>query len=131
MLNNSDYKAGYKLQIGIGRLTLLVFGSLLAVTIFCAYQILPFYYYYYELVNQMDSLARVADLENDKSIRTKLAYHMKKMQIPADIENVKIIREGNKIRLSLKYEEVFYITYRGKTYDLHVFPFHAQAEARY
>lgn len=114
-------------QCGMGRITLLVVGSLTAVAVFCGYQIIPFYYYYYELQNQFDSLTRVAGVETDQSIRRKLEYHLKKMQIPADISDVKINREGNKIQISLKYKEIFYVKYRGKTYDLYVFPFHAEA----
>ena len=94
-------------QRGLGRLTLLVFGAIGAVVLFCAYQIIPFYYYYYELLNQMESVIRVAGVEDDKSIRTKLAYHLKKMQIPAEIDDLKISREGNLLRLSLKYQEYF------------------------
>lgn len=116
---------------GIGRLTLIVFGTLGAAVLFCAYQIMPFYYYYYELLNQMEAVIQVAGIESDKAIRTKLAYHMKKLQIPAEIDDLKITREGNRMRLSLKYEEVFYIRYRGKDYDLRVFPFHAQAEGQF
>ena len=66
-------------------------------------------------------------METDQSIRKKLEYHLKKMEIPADIADVKINREGNRIQISLKYKEIFYIKYRGKTYDLYVFPFHAEA----
>lgn len=118
-------------QRGVGRLTLIVFGAIGAVALFCGYQILPFYYYYYELLNQMDSVIRVAGVEDDKSVRKKLAYHLKKMDIPAEIDDLKISREGNRMKLSLKYEEVFYITYGGKSYDLYVFPFNAHAEGSF
>ncbi len=116
---------------GIGRLTLIVFGTIGAIAAFCAYQIVPFYYYYFELLNQMEAVIRVAGIEDDRKIRGKLDYHIKKMQIPAEIDQLKIVREGNHMKLSLKYEEVFYITYRGKTYDLYVFPFLAQVEGNF
>jgi hypothetical protein len=108
-----------------------VFGTIVAVALYCGYQIIPFYYYFYELQNQMDALARVADLETDQNIRKKLEYHMKKMQIPADISDLKIVREGSAIRLSLSYKEIFYIRFQGKTHDIHVFPFYAEASARF
>ena len=114
-------------QRGIGRITLIFFGTLTTVAVFCGYQILPFYYYHYELLNQLESLTRVAGVETDQSIRKKLDYHLKKMQIPADISDVRINREGNTIHISLMYKEIFYIKYRGKVYDLYVFPFHAEA----
>lgn len=110
---------------------MIVFGAIGAVALFCGYQIIPFYYYYYELLNQMDSVIRVAGVEDDKSVRNKLAYHIKKMQIPAEIDQLKIVRDGHRMKLSLKYEEVFYVTYRGKTYDLYVFPFLAQVEGSF
>jgi len=92
---------------------------------------MPFYYYYYELVNQMEAVIRVAGLENDRVIRDKLAYHIKKLEIPADIKDLKIAREGNRMKISLAYEEVFYIRYGGKDYDLHVFPFKAEAQGSF
>lgn len=118
-------------QSGIGKLTLLVFGSVTGVALFCAYHILPFYYYYYELLNQMEAVIRVADVETDRSIRTKLLYHIKKMQIPADPEDLKIVRDGQKMKISLPYKEVFFVSYRGKDYDIHTFVFDAYAEGKY
>lgn len=118
-------------QRGMGRITLLVFSAIGAALLFAGYQILPFYYYYYELVNQMEAVIKVAGLENDRVIRNKLAYHIKKLQIPAEIEDLKIAREGTRMRISLKYEEVFYVRWKGKNYDLKVFPFVAEAEGQF
>ena len=53
---------------------------------------------------------------------------MKKMQIPASPEELKIVRDGNHMLISLKYEEIFYLTFRGKDYDIYKFKFDARAE---
>ena len=116
---------------GIGKITLLVFGLVFGVAGYCAWEILPFYYYYYELVSQMQTVIRVASTDTDQEIRQKLMYHIKKFEIPADPEDLKISRDGHTMSISLPYEEVFYLTYQGKDYDIYKFPFFAQAEGKF
>ena len=53
---------------------------------------------------------------------------MKKMEMPAEIDDVRIERSGKTMRISLEYDEVFYVTWQGEEYDLHTFHFHAYAE---
>jgi hypothetical protein len=118
-------------QSGASKITLIVFGALIAVVTFCAYKILPFYYYYYDFQNQMEQVIRVASTTTDKEIRQKLVYYMHSFDIPAAPEELKIQREGNTMKISLPYQEVFYITWRGKDYDLYVFKFHAYAEGKF
>lgn len=126
--NSVKRTAFFRRERGIGKLTLLVFGTIVVALVFSANQILPFYYYFYELQNQMESVIRVAGTETDQEIRKKLMYHIKKMEIPADPEALKIERHGRKMIITLPYQEVFYLTYKGKTYDLYVFKFNAHAE---
>ncbi|RMG45535.1 MAG: DUF4845 domain-containing protein [Candidatus Dadabacteria bacterium] len=118
---------GYKDQ-GASKLTVLVFAAIFGVAFYCAYHIIPFYYYFYELQNQFESAVKVASTYTDKEIRRKLMYHIKKMQLPVEPDDLEIIRQDGKIKISLEYEEVFYITFRGKDYDIWTFPFHAYAE---
>jgi dihydroorotase len=120
-----------KRERGVGYLTLAVFGTLIAAGIFCAYHIFPFYYYYFELQNQMDSLVRVASVHTDKELRDKLRAHLKRMEIPATIDDVKIRRFGSSISMTLEYEEDFYVEFRGQEYDIHTFQFRAHAEGEY
>ena len=122
---------GDSAEAGIGKLTLLVFGSIVAAAVYAAYNILPFYYYFYELQNQMEQLIKVASTETDREIRQKLWAHVKYMQIPAQPENLRIEREGNTMRISLPYDEVFYLTWRGKDYTLYTFNFDAYAEGQF
>lgn len=118
----------YNSDSGIGNLTLLVFGSLVAVALYSAYHIIPFYYYYYELVNQMEAAVRVASVETDTELRKKLTYHIKKMELPVEPEELRIERGGDSIRISLRYSETFFVPWRGSYIDIYTFPFYAQAE---
>lgn len=124
----SFHNSDTNLQRGVGRLTLLVFGVIFSVALFCAYKILPFYYYYYSLQEQMVQLARVANIHTDKEIRDKLAAHLKRYEIPASIDDLLIERNGGTVRMELAYDEFFYIEYQGEVHDLHTFHFVAYAE---
>ncbi len=115
---------------GAGKLTLLVFGVLIAAGTFVAYHVMPFYYYYFELEQQMQQLTRVANIYSDKELRDKLATHMKRMEIPASVDEVKIERTGDYVRIGLQYQEVFSVYWKGTTYDLYTFDFNAYAEGQ-
>lgn len=122
---------GTNAQSGVAKLTMLVFGVIIAAALYSAYYILPFFYYYYDLVNQMEQLIRVASTNTDKEIREKLMYFITRYEIPAKPEDLKIIREGQRMKISLPYQEVFYISWAGRDYDLHTFSFVAQAEGQF
>lgn len=116
---------------GLGKFTVMFFGPLLFIVFYCAYHIVPFYYYYFELVNQMQSHIEVAGVNTDKELREKLNYHIEKLGIPVDPGELIIRRAGNRILFRLRYKEVFYIPWRGRDIDIKVFPFDAQAEGEY
>lgn len=118
-------------QSGIGKLTLLVFGALAAAVVYAGYHILPFYYCYYEISNQFEQIIRVASTEKDDEIRRRLMYHIKKLELPVEPGDLKIERDGRRMRISLPYQEVFYVSWGGKDYDIHTFDFHAYAEGEY
>ena len=92
---------------GLGKYTVIFFGTIFGITAYLAYQILPFYYYYYELQAHFDQIVRVASAETEESIRKKLGDHMKWMEIPADINDVNISRGPKSVQLSLSYSEYF------------------------
>lgn len=115
---------------GASKLTLLVFGVVAAVILYCGFRIVPFYYYFYEIQNQMDQVVRVATTYSDSEIRSKLMSHIKKLELPVDEKDLKISRTREQIFISLEYSEVFYITFRGKDYDLHTFDFFAHSEGK-
>ncbi|MCB0353222.1 MAG: DUF4845 domain-containing protein [Bdellovibrionales bacterium] len=118
-------------EAGLSKWTVLVFGLLTVSVLFVAYHVLPFYYYYYELLNQINSLAEVASSNTDQEIRNKLYYHIKKMKIPVEKDEISIARYDNRIQISVEYDEVFYITFRDKDYDIHTFHFQAYVDRNY
>ena len=119
-------------ELGVSKITLILFAAFVFATVFTSFKILPFYYYHFELVNQMESLIRVASTETDKEIRERLWFQVRQMQIPSvKPEDIKIQREERIMKISLKYKEVFFITWQGKDYDIHVFDFHAYAEGQF
>lgn len=113
---------------GAGKLTLLVFGTLVAIALIVSYHVLPFYYDYFELESQMDALVRVAGQHTDLELRDKLRQHLRRTELPFTIDDVRIDRSAGTIRMSVKYQELFYLTIGGQDYDLHTFDFHASAE---
>jgi len=116
---------------GVSKLTVLVFAPLISVAIYSAYHITPFYYNYFELVNQMESLVKVAGVHTDEELKKKLSYHMKKLGIPGTIDQVKFDRFGDRMHIRLSYEETFWVTWQGVDYDIHTFKFDADAEGNY
>lgn len=122
--------AGYRCssERGIAKLTLIVFVPLIFVVLYAAYYITPFYYNYFELQNQMESLVRVASVYTDEELRRKLATQMKALEIPASVDDVRIDRFGNTMRISLQYEETFWIEWQGEEYEVHTFDFDATIE---
>ena len=116
-------------QAGVGKVTLAVFGLITFAVLFVAYHVLPFYYYFYELQGNMDRMVTVASVENDKTLRQRLLTQIRWMQIPVREEDLVFERlDPNRIKLSLKYKEVFFIRWGGKDYVIREFPFHAHAE---
>lgn len=116
------------LQRGISKITLVVFLAIGAALSYCGYRIGLFYYCYFEMVNQMHAAIRVASTESDQEILKKLAYHLRKLELPAEPQDIKIEREDKVMRISLKYSEVFDIPWQGRSITVHVFKFHAYAE---
>lgn len=129
--NNTNRRVQSQQDEGASKLTWFVFLSIFGALFFCAYKIIPFYYYFFEMQNQMEQVIKLASTENDQVIRKKLEYHIKSNELPVKLEDLKIAREGQTIKVSLDYSEIFYISFRGKDYDLHEFKFHAFASGPY
>ena len=70
-------------------------------------------------------------MDTDEEIRRKLMVFIKQYQIPVEEEALRIERNGNVMRISLKYQEVFYITFREKDYTLRTFDFDATTEGKF
>lgn len=108
---------------GISRITVIVFGILFAIAAYCGFQVGPFYYYAAELENQFKAAIDVASVHTDQEIRQKIMYHVKKLEIPCDPDDLIIERDFDTMRVSLEYSEVFFITFRDKDYEIHTFHF--------
>lgn len=115
-------------EVGIGKITLLVFGTMLAVVLYCAFNILPFFYYYYQIQSDFESAIKVAGVATDRELRYRLMQEIKHMELPVEPDDLVIIRDGHHMKISLAYQEIFYITYKDKDYDLYTFDFVAEAE---
>ncbi len=116
---------------GVGKLTILVFGTIIAVTLYTAYRVVPFFYYFYEMQTQVHAVSRVASELTDDEIRKRLLERIKELGIPAKPEALVLNRYENKLRVMLKYEEEFFITYDGKDHTIRVFPFKIDVTTKY
>lgn len=111
----------------LGLLMCLVFGGV--IFYFC-WQVIPFYYYYYDLQGLMQAQANKAQVLTDAQIRENLLEHIEKVGVPISREDDLIInRSHNRIAISLEYSEVLYVDLGDdRVYDLHVFYFNPHAE---
>jgi len=119
-----------KCENGLNRLGVLFFLLFVLVVGFTSWQIIPFYYYYYELIGTMESQADKASVFTDREIREVLNIKIRKLEIPIeDKDDLKIHRFNNKIIIELEYEEVFYVDLgEDRVYDIHVFKFNPRVE---
>lgn len=118
-------------QLGLGKLTMIVFGLLLAAIVYSGYQIIPFFYSYFEMHNQMTAIIPKAYILKDAEIRRRIMGFIKELEIPADAKQLLIDRRDGKMRLRLSYEEVFYIPWQDEDIELYVFPFTIDVEGAY
>jgi hypothetical protein len=115
-------------HVGVGRLTAFVAALILGSVAFVGYNVIPFYYYYFELTNQLHALVATADRSNDAALRSRVGRILRELEIPAEEKDVQIDRRDGTITITVRYREVFYITLRGKDYDIYRFPFTASAQ---
>ena len=118
-------------QLGASRITLIVFGALFGAIAFAVYNIAPFYYYYFELHNQMSAIIPRGDILKDEEIRKRLAKVIKDLDIPAEPQDMIIDRRDRHIKLSISYTEVFYIKLGKRVIDIRDFPFSVQVEGEF
>lgn len=102
--------------------------SAIFIIIFCAigyalYNIVPFFYYYYDLENQAATLLKNADKLTDDQILDKLEQEIERLGIPATRKSCKVVRGNGYTKLQVFYEEEFYVRASGKDYTIWKFPF--------
>lgn len=118
-------------QRGASKLTLLVFGAMLFAALHYMYHVIPFYYDYYELENQMSAIIKIASTEKDTVIAKRLKQTIKELGIPADPDSLFLNRKDSTMEIQLQYREVYYITLRGKDYILQTFDFDAHVKENF
>ncbi len=97
---------------------------------FLAWQVIPFYYYYYDILGMMEAQAKKASVKDDAEIRYELYKRALKTNLPIDdADDFKINRIAGKMIIDLSYEEVLYIDLgEDRYYDIHVFDFNPHVE---
>ena len=111
-------------------LTILVVGAM----VFAGRQVVPFYYYYYEFLGQMEAQARNAATNTDGQIRRYLVQRARELELPlgSPEDDIVITREGNKITIETHYTEVFYVDLgEGYSWDLWFFKFFPRVEMNF
>ncbi len=123
-------KAFYENQQGMGRLRILIIALFLIIVVFVANQVIPFFYYFYEIEGLMQSQAAKGSVFSDQEIRKTIMEKINKLELPIDDEDaLKINRFNGKIVIDLEYDEVLYVDFgEGRSYDLWVFHFAPHAE---
>ena len=113
---------------GYTRLVNAMLICLALVVAFILYKVIPFYYYYFEIKNQMVAISNLASTQTDSEIKEKIYEQIKFLKIPATKDDIDVQRTSHKIKITLKYNEILYITINNKDYDLYVFNFLAKVE---
>jgi hypothetical protein len=116
-----------RVERGVGRLTVLFFGTVVSAIVFCGYNVVPFFYYYFELTNQLEALVVSKDRMNDAALRKRIMAVVNELEIPADERDIRIDRRDGSIEVSLPYKEIFYFRFRGRDIDIYTFSFIARA----
>lgn len=117
-------------ECGLGKFSAIFLVSIFGITAFLGYNIFPFYYYYFELQSHMDTVIRMAGTLTQKEIRKRLWDQIKWMEIPVEPKDLKIAKDGEVLKISLEYTEVFYITWQEKDHVIHTFHFHVYTEGK-
>ena len=62
---------------------------------------------YYRFKDAMKNEARFAAIRTDQDIRNRLRVFADSVELPAQAKDVRIVREGNRIRIWSEYDQVF------------------------
>lgn len=117
-------------QCGASNVGILLFILTILAGVFVGFQVMPFYYSYYELQGLMQSQADKGSEFKDEEIKRVLKRALKKLDIPAEIEELKINRFAGRIVIELNYSEVLFVDFGGGyDYDLWEFHFNPRGEA--
>ena len=117
---------------GISNVGMLFFLAIVGSFVWVLFQVIPFYYDYYELEGQAVAQANKASLFTDAQIHKELSRWIRIMGIPMNApEDLKINRFDKKIFIELQYTEILEFELFGKYYELWRFPFDMKVEKEY
>ena len=118
-----------KQKLGLSSITLIFLIVVMGSLAYTIYQVAPFYYYYYDLLNNMEVIVKEGTRDTDQQLKDKIYKKVKELGIRADPQDIVILHDmKDNLSVELKYEEVFYTTIAGKDYDIYVFDFDAKIE---
>jgi hypothetical protein len=118
-------EAGRSLWVaGIGALASLAAG-------YAVYVVVPFYYYYFDLKNQMQRAVSVAAVETDEEIRRSLMAVVKRHGISCGDRDLQVSRQNDTIEMSLSYSEGVKVSMFGREATLWTLNFDASTRGRY
>lgn len=118
-------------QIGATKLSTLFFAIVFGVTVYFGFQVLPYFYNYFAIENEMAAQARKASINSPEKIRKYLLKKIRQMKIPMENESdLKLYFEGENVRIELDYTEYMYFEWDDEIYDLYEFNFEARANEK-
>ena len=104
-------------------------GAFLAVvTGFFVYQLIPLYYYYFDLQNHMRRVIPTAAVETDEEIRRSLMAVIKRHGISCGDRDLQVSRGDGTMEISLRYSETVRVGLFGKELPLFSLNFDASAK---
>lgn len=121
----SDFEAGRSRWVaGVGALASLAAG-------YAVYAVVPFYYYYFDLKNQMQRAISFAAVETDEEIRRSLMAVAKRHGISCGERDLQVSRQDDTMEMSLRYSEGVKVSMLGREATLWTLNFDASARGRY
>lgn len=118
-------------ELAASRITLLIFGALVAAAVYSFYAIIPKFYRFYELENQAFGVARRSGIVTDHEIRKRLLNEMKRYDIPADPDELEILRGDGEMHIGLYYEDPFIVPWFDRDIEIYTFKFQIDVTERF
>lgn len=119
-------------QRGVSNLGVLLLALIIGSFVYVGAQVFPYYYGYWELQAQFESMVEKAAIKKDSEIFDYLVDQMRVNGVNAERTDLKVKRQGKRISIDLEYTET--LTLRLGDYwekDVHVFEFNPYAEGEF
>jgi hypothetical protein len=95
-----------------------------------AYQVVPWYYYYFNLRNQMATIIKNGAIESDEELKVKLAAMVAEVGIKSRSRDFVIERSSDAIRARLRYTERCAVSLMGRRIELFSMDFNLSANSK-